>query len=66
MNATTTPVKPVLAIETLLTAEETAEVLKCSIRMVHTLSKGPLPCLKVGRLKRFRLTDLQAFIAARK
>lgn len=51
-------------IERLIDAAEVAAVLGVSIREVQELAKrGDLPAFKVGRLWRFRLTEVEAWIA---
>lgn len=48
----------------LLSAKETARLLSCSEAAVRKwVARRQLPALKVGRLVRFRLADVEAFLA---
>jgi len=50
-------------MERMLRAEEIADLLKVSKGYVYLLiSRGELPSFRVGRVRRVRLTDLEAFI----
>jgi excisionase family DNA binding protein len=52
-------------VERLLTTREVAQMLRVSVRFVQLLaSRGSLPAIRVGRLWRFRRTDVEAFLAA--
>lgn len=52
--------------ESLLTVQEAAGFLGCSIHSVYRwTAQGVLPVVKVGRLSRFRPADLRAWVAAR-
>lgn len=45
-----------------LTAEEVASQFKVSVDTVYRLAQsGRLPCVKLGRVVRFRPQDLEAF-----
>lgn len=49
----------------LLTEKDVARLLGCSSRHVFTLSsKGELPHIKIGALKRYSRNDVDAFLAA--
>lgn len=51
-----------MAVE-LLTPNEVAERLRCGRTMVFSfLASGELPSLKLGKLRRVRPEDLEAFI----
>lgn len=55
------------AIEPLLTPEETAKVLKTSVKTVHRRIKaGTLPAIQDGRVVRIHPADLRTYIAARR
>jgi len=47
-----------------LNIDEAADFLGCSKRHVHSMTKprGRLKCFKIGRLIRYRLTDLEDFM----
>ena len=48
----------------LLTAEETAAQLRIARRRVFALLRdGTLPCVKIGRSRRIRSSDLAAYVA---
>lgn len=52
--------------ESLLTVQEAADFLGCSIHSVYRWSaQGLLPTVKVGRLTRFRPADLRSWVASR-
>jgi len=49
--------------ESLLDVRGAAEYLGCSVHSVYRWSaQGLLPCVKVGRLTRFRPVDLRAWV----
>jgi excisionase family DNA binding protein len=54
------------AIRRLITAPELAQMLGCSVRTVIRLAaRGMLPPgLKLGRLRRWNVTDVEAYVAA--
>lgn len=50
----------------LVDLREAARLLAVSARTVWTLKdRGELPTVRIGRSVRFRVTDLEAFVAAR-
>lgn len=54
-------------IPRLLKAAEAAKVLSCSERTLWSLAQaGKVRCCHIGKLRRFDLPDLLAFIAASK
>lgn len=58
------PDSPGRAEAPLLSAKETARLLSCSEAAVRKwVARRRLPTLKVGRLVRFRLADVEAFLA---
>jgi len=52
----------------LLSAREAAKMLAISERTLWSITapRGPLPCVRIGRVVRYDLRDLQAFINSRK
>lgn len=62
----TTPIEP--ALKRLLPRDEAAEYLGIkpqTLALWHSTGRYALPVVKVGRSVRYRLSDLEAFIAAR-
>ncbi len=51
----------------LLTAREAAQALACGERTLWSLTspRGPIPVVKLGRLVRYRPSDLAAFVERR-
>lgn len=63
----TTPIEPALARQ-FLTRAEAAEYLgnkPQTLALWHSTGRYALPVVKVGRSVRYRISDLEAFIAAR-
>ena len=51
-------------MEKMLRASEVAEILSVSKAYVYLLiARGQLPCLRLGKAKRVRQTDLETFIS---
>lgn len=51
-------------MDKILRADEVAEILSVSKGYVYLLiSRGQLPCIRIGKTKRIRLADLEAFIS---
>lgn len=51
--------------EALMTVAEVSEYLRCSVSMVRRLARGSqIPYFRVGRLVRFRRSDVDAWLAA--
>ena len=49
----------------LWTAREAAQYLRCSVSYVFkAATAGRLPCLHIGRMLRFRPSDIRAFASA--
>ena len=62
----TSPQQPKLELYGLLTTEEAASVLNLSPwTLRHWVLDQRIRCMRLGRLVRFRLADLEAFIDAR-
>ncbi|WP_425342578.1 helix-turn-helix domain-containing protein [Rubellimicrobium aerolatum] len=58
---------PASSLEPLLSLEDTAEVLGCSIRTLRRLiDADELPVVRLGRLVRVHPRDLDRFIAGRR
>jgi excisionase family DNA binding protein len=56
----TVPVKPAV-----LTTREAAQYLKISLPTLHRrVREGEIPYFRIGRALRFRVEDLDAFVAA--
>jgi excisionase family DNA binding protein len=54
------------SVNALLDVNQAGEHLGCTPRMVRELrARRELPCVLIGRLVRFRLADLDAYIEAR-
>ncbi|MFZ1363087.1 MAG: helix-turn-helix domain-containing protein [Candidatus Nanopelagicales bacterium] len=49
-------------VDQLLTKEEVAHILKVKVRWVESKRDNRLPRVKVGRLIRYRASDVQEFI----
>jgi len=48
----------------LLTSQQVADALQCSVRFVWDWTKrGELPAVRMNRLVRYRVEDIEAFIA---
>lgn len=48
----------------LWSGRRTAEALSISVRLLYSLTQsGELPALRIGRMVRYRVTDVEAFIA---
>ena len=48
----------------LLTSRQVADALQCSVRFVwNWTKKGELPAVRMSRLVRYRVEDVEAFIA---
>lgn len=63
----TTVIEPALARQ-LLTRDEAAEYLNVrpqTLALWHSTGRYALPVIKVGRAVRYRIADLEAFIASR-
>jgi len=59
---------PSQAVAALLNEAQAAEVLGCkpqSLRVWRCVGRHDLPYVKVGRLVRYRLSDLEKWLAAR-
>lgn len=53
-------------MEKLLTADDVATALQCSKAQVFALAgRGEIPSVKIGRLRRFREADVEAYIGGR-
>jgi excisionase family DNA binding protein len=51
-------------MDKILRADEVAEILSVSKGYVYLLlARGQLPCIRIGKSRRIRLTDLDAFIS---
>lgn len=61
----TSDFNPVASNTTLLTASEAAEYLRIPLGSLYVrISKKQLPCTRLGRLLRFRKTELDRLMAA--
>lgn len=66
-RASATPDRPLNFDDPLLTKPQVAEALGVTERWVHrALGEGRLPYVKVGKLVRFRRSDVVAFIEAQR
>lgn len=56
------PADPGSALENLLTVDEVAAYLRCTVRHVHNLIRTGLPHLYIGRLLRFDGVEVRAYL----
>jgi excisionase family DNA binding protein len=57
----------ILTVPRLMTAREAAATLCVSERTLWQLAKdGAIPCVRIGRAKRYDIADIRAFIESRK
>lgn len=48
----------------LISAKATAEALSISLRLLYSLTQsGEMPAVRIGRIVRYRVSDVEAFIA---